>query len=120
MMDVWKSLTFEGREGIKLDWSKIKTIFIICFLILDIYLIYEFLKIQDSNQVEVQTETEVSFEKVMKDKKITYVPLPKDYLEDYYLKAKPKVFTLEDLEKTIFSDQTTNIISGTVLGIPLE
>jgi regulatory protein YycI of two-component signal transduction system YycFG len=104
-----------AREGIKLDWSRIKTIFIICFLILDIYLIYEFLKIQDSNQVEVQTETEVSFEKGLKDKKITYVPLPKDYLEDYYLKAKPKVFTSEDLQKTIFSDQTTNIISGTVL-----
>ena len=98
-----------------MDWSRIKTIFIICFLILDIYLIYEFLKIQDSNQVEVQTETEASLEKRLKDDEIKYETLPTDYLEDYYLKAKPKVFTTEDFKKTIFSDQTTNIISGTVL-----
>ena len=60
----WKPLTLEDSgRGIELDWSRIKTIFIICFLMLDIYLIYEFFKIQDSNQVEVQTQTEASFEK---------------------------------------------------------
>ena len=82
---------------------------------LDIYLIYEFLKIQDSNQVEVQTETEASFEKSLKDDEIEYVPLRNDHLEDYYLNAKPKVFTNEDIQNTIFSDQTTNIISGNTL-----
>jgi len=98
-----------------LDWSKIKTIFIISFLILDIYLMYEFFKIQDSNQVEVQTETEANLEKGMKDDGIEYVALPKGYSEDYYLKGKPKVFTIENIQRTIFANQTINIISGTVL-----
>ena len=44
---------------------------------LDIYLIYEFFKIQDSNQVEVQTQTEASFEKNLKDDEIEYVDITK-------------------------------------------
>lgn len=82
---------------------------------LDIYLIYEFFKIQDSNQVEVQTQTEASFENSLKDEKIEYGTLRNDHLEDYYLNAKPKVFTTEDIQNTIFTDQTTNIISGNTL-----
>ena len=82
---------------------------------LDIYLIYEFLKIQDSNQVEVQTQTESSFEKDLKDDEIEYVSLRNDHLEDYYLNAKPKVFTNEDIQNAIYSDQTTNIITGNTL-----
>jgi len=82
---------------------------------LDIYLIYEFFKIQDSNQVEVQTQIEASSEKSLKDAEIEYGPLQNDHLEDYYLKAKPKVFTNEDIQNAIFSDQTTNIISGNIL-----
>ena len=39
-----------------MDWSKIKTIFIVSFLILDIYLVYEFFKIQVTNEYEIQTE----------------------------------------------------------------
>ncbi len=108
-------LPLRAWEGNRLDWSRIKTIFIICFLILDLYLIYEFLKIQDSNQIEVQTQIETPFEKKLKEAEIEYEALPKEYLVDYYLKAKPKVFTSEDIQKTTFSDQITNIINGNVL-----
>ena len=34
-----------------MDWSKIKTIFIISFLILDIYLMYEFFKIREVKSI---------------------------------------------------------------------
>jgi regulatory protein YycI of two-component signal transduction system YycFG len=43
-----------------MDWSKIKTIFILTFLILDVYLLFQFMKIRDANKLEVITEA--SFE----------------------------------------------------------
>ena len=80
MMEFGSRLLLEEWEGKTLDWSKIKTIFIISFLILDIYLMYEFFKIQVSNQYEIQTET--SIEKWLKADEIEYVPLPTGYLEE--------------------------------------
>nr|WP_295974967.1 two-component system regulatory protein YycI [uncultured Bacillus sp.] len=96
-----------------MDWSKIKTIFIISFLILDIYLVYEFFKIQVTNEYEIQTEAPI--DKWLKADEIKYESLPTGYVEEYYLKARPKVFTKKDIEKPILSDQTINIISDTLL-----
>jgi regulatory protein YycI of two-component signal transduction system YycFG len=80
-----------------MDWSKIKTIFIITFLILDVYLLYQFMKIRDDNKYEVITEA--SFEEKLKAAEIKYVDLPKDPIQAQYLSAKPKVFTQVDIEK---------------------
>src|SRR4051794_40552490 len=88
----WK--TWEDRS---MDWSKIKTIFIITFLILDVYLLYQFMKIRDDNKYEVITEA--SFEEKLKAAEIKYVDLPKDPIQAQYLSAKPKVFTQVDIEK---------------------
>ncbi|WP_338450406.1 two-component system regulatory protein YycI [Niallia oryzisoli] len=99
-----------------MDWSKIKTIFIISFLILDIYLMYEFFKIWDASQYEVvKRENEASIEKRLMADEIDYVPLPKGYVEDQYLKAKPKVFKDEDKEKDLLSGQKITIKDGTTL-----
>lgn len=104
-----------------MDWSKIKTIFIISFLILDVYLMYEFFKIWDASKYEVvRTENEASIEKRLLADEIDYVPLPKGYLEDYYLKAKPKVFKDEDLDKSMLAEQTLDAVDGTTLDSALE
>ncbi|MCQ6276671.1 two-component system regulatory protein YycI [Bacillus sp. V3B] len=103
-----------------MDWSKIKTIFIISFLILDSYLMYEFFKMQDVNEIEKQTTTNASIEKRLMADEIEYVTLPKGYVEDHYLKAKPKVFTDEDIQNEILDDQVIEIISDTVLESILE
>jgi len=108
-------------EGMLVDWSKIKTIFIISFLILDVYLMYEFFKIWDASKYEVvRTENEASIEKRLLADEIDYVPLPKGYLEDYYLKAKPKVFKDEDLDKSMLAEQTLDAVDGTTLDSALE
>ena len=70
-----------------MDWSKIKNIFIISFLILDLYLIYEFVKVIDSNEVDVEAEVESTIETKLKADGIEYGPLPDTYVEDYTLKA---------------------------------
>ncbi|WP_071393133.1 two-component system regulatory protein YycI [Bacillus tuaregi] len=100
-----------------MDWSKIKTIFIISFLILDLYLVYEFFKIWDESQYEVvKPEVEESIEKRLKVDEIEYVTLPKSFVEDYYLKAKPKEFKEEDLvDNSTLKNQTTKVTAGTIL-----
>jgi regulatory protein YycI of two-component signal transduction system YycFG len=80
-----------------MDWSKIKTIFIITFLILDVYLLFQFMKIRDANKYEVITEASV--EEKLKADEIKYVDLPKDPIKAQYLSAKPKTFTQEDTKK---------------------
>ncbi|MGF6953118.1 regulatory protein YycI of two-component signal transduction system YycFG [Neobacillus sp. B4I6] len=90
-----------------MDWSKIKTIFIITFLILDVYLLFQFMKVRDANKYEVITEA--SFEEKLKADEIKFVDLPKDPIKAQYLSAKPKMFNQEDIKK--LKGQTV-ILSG--------
>lgn len=80
-----------------MDWSKIKTIFILTFLILDVYLFYQFMKIRDANKYEFITEA--SFEDKLKADDIKYVELPKTTIKGQYISAKPKVFDKTDPAK---------------------
>lgn len=80
-----------------MDWSKIKTIFILTFLILDVYLFYQFIKIRDNNKYEFATEA--TFEDKLKADEIKYIELPKTPAKEQYISAKPKIFTKEDLDK---------------------
>lgn len=80
-----------------MDWSKIKTIFIITFLILDVYLLFQFMKILDANKYEVITGA--SIEEKLKADEIKYGEIPKTLMKAQYLSAKPKIFTEEDIKK---------------------
>lgn len=80
-----------------MDWSKIKTIFIITFLILDVYLLFQFLQIRDANKYELVTEA--TFEEKLKADEIKYVDFPKAPIKNQYLSAKPKIFNKGDLAK---------------------
>jgi regulatory protein YycI of two-component signal transduction system YycFG len=80
-----------------MDWSKIKTIFILTFLILDVYLFYQFIKIRDDNKYEFATEA--TFEDKLKADEIKYVELPKTPAKEQYISAEPKIFSKEDLDK---------------------
>jgi len=99
-----------------MDWSKIKTIFIITFLALDIYLLYEFFKLRDANKYEFITET--SFEENLAADDIEYVTLPKAEGKETYVSAKPKLFKNEALSK--IKGVHFTIIDETVLQGVLE
>jgi len=104
------------REEWTLDWSRIKTIFIFAFLILNIYLLNEFYKIYVSSQYDYLSET--SFENKLKTEEIEYVELPKNLKKDRYISATPKKFTKEELEKlsgTILKGQTIKIKNETTI-----
>ena len=98
-----------------MDWSKIKNIFIISFLILDLYLIYEFVKVIDSNVVDVKANIDSSIETELKTEGIEYAPLPEQYVEDFTLKANSKTFTMDDTQKSVLSNQMVTINRNTNL-----
>lgn len=95
-----------------MDWSKIKTIFILTFLVLDVYLFYQFMKIRDANKYEFITESLV--EDKLKADDIKFGELPKAPINGQYISAKPKDFTKEDLSK--LQGQTVTILNnGTMI-----
>ena len=86
-----------------MDWSRIKTIFILTFLVLDIYLVYEFFK--------------------LKADEIEFVDLPKNHQKDLYLSAKPKIFLdeeLKELSETKLKGQKLSVSEGTRLDAILD
>lgn len=100
-----------------MDWSKIKTIFILTFLVLDIYLLYEFLKIRDANKYEFITET--SFEEKLESNRITYIELPKSVIKDAFVSAKPKKFYKEEVLIKL-KGQSISISDDTILDAVLS
>lgn len=94
-----------------MDWSKIKTIFIISFLFLDIYLMYQFLLLRDANKYKFLSE--VSLEDNLKTNEIDFVELPKEIVKDQYLSAKPKEFGKDEL--ALLKEQTITIVDGTLI-----
>lgn len=80
-----------------MDWSRIKTIFIITFLLLDIFLAYEVIAKRSRNQLDVLTDT--SIEEKLEADEIKYVDLPKEVVKDTYISAQSKTITDEELKQ---------------------
>ncbi|MED3570965.1 two-component system regulatory protein YycI [Cytobacillus praedii] len=103
-----------------MDWSKIKTIFILTFLVLNIYLMYEFFKLKDSTS-QYEFIVEPSFDKRLKADEIQFDELPKNYQKDNYLSAKPKNFTSDEgLDDPKLKGQQVTVNDGLVLAATLD
>ncbi|WP_019157200.1 two-component system regulatory protein YycI [Robertmurraya massiliosenegalensis] len=99
-----------------MDWSKLKTIFIVTFLVLNIYLLSEFYKKYESSQYPYLSET--SFENKLKTEEIEYNELPKNIKKDRYISATPKKFLkdeLVELTETILQGQQITIKNETTI-----
>ncbi|HZH61846.1 MAG TPA: two-component system regulatory protein YycI [Metabacillus sp.] len=94
-----------------MDWSKTKTIFILAFLILDIYLAIEFFELRDeSNYAIIQ---EATIEERLEAEGIVYNELPEDIDKSFYITAKSKDFTIDEvakLENIILELPNTNLL----------
>ncbi|MBB6282984.1 two-component system regulatory protein YycI [Geobacillus subterraneus] len=80
-----------------MDWNKTKTIFIIVFLILDCFLVYQFMEKRNSSQLDVILETTI--EEQLEANGITYVELPKEVTKAAYVSGKSRSFTVADTKK---------------------
>lgn len=93
-----------------MDWNKTKTIFIVVFSILNIFL-YNLYFNQHTDAQSVQTIGKASIEELMKQENITY-NLPQTIKDDFsYISAKIKTFSKEELESLV--SQTIFIVDNT-------
>lgn len=94
-----------------MDWSRLKTVFIIAFLILNVFLFIQLVDKQKLNQLEVKTG--VSLEENMKNDGIEYGDLPKEPVNDQYMSANTKEFA--EQEVNALEDQAVIVKDGSVI-----
>ncbi|WP_429693929.1 two-component system regulatory protein YycI [Bacillus pseudomycoides] len=99
-----------------MDWNRIKTIFIVTFFILDLFLVFQFIQKQDSNQLELMAETKV--DQQLKDDKITIGDFPKEPKKDSFITAKSKEFKEEDIRS--LKNQTVTLRDLNTIGSKLK
>lgn len=99
-----------------MDWNRTKTIFIMVFLVLDIFLLYQFLDKKDSNDLE--SLLEATAEEQMKEDGITFPSLPNEEIKENILIAKRKEFSKEDTSK--LKNQQVSINEETTLAASLD
>jgi regulatory protein YycI of two-component signal transduction system YycFG len=93
------------------DWNKTKTIFIITFLILDLFLAYQLIQKRNSSQLDVMTE--ISIDEKLEAEQITYVELPKEPTKASYISAESKKFSEEELAK--LNHQQITLIGDSII-----
>ncbi|MEH7224785.1 two-component system regulatory protein YycI [Bacillus sp. JJ1566] len=96
-----------------MDWSKTKSVFIITFLILNIFLGYQLVQKRDSSQLGVLAERSIG--EKFADEEISYEALPKEPVELSYISGKVKIFTEEDvknLKNQEVSIETAGVLKG--------
>src|SRR5699024_11746484 len=87
-----------------MQWSQIKTLFILCFLILDVYLLIQFIDKQEKSDLDVMEEQESSIEQQLKLENIKLPKLPDEEMEQSYISVKQKEFTDSDFRDISGSD----------------
>ncbi|GIN59578.1 hypothetical protein J8TS2_38970 [Lederbergia ruris] len=97
-----------------MDWGRIKTIFIIAFLILDIFLLTQ-LQVK-REQYEVTADT--TLEERLKADGIEYGDLPNETVKDHYLSADTMTFTKEMFKG--LKDQHIQLEDGTIIHSQLK
>lgn len=98
-----------------MDWNKIKTIFILTFLILDLFLVFQFIdKRNASSQLTWIRETKI--EEQLQAENISYPDLSEEVVQEPFIRAEKKHFVQADLKK--FDDQTISIVrEGPIVSI---
>ncbi len=94
-----------------MDWSRLKTIFIIAFLILNVFLFIQLVNKQNLDQLEVKTN--VSLEENLENDGIKYGELPKEPVNDQYLSANTKKFSEEEVKN--LEDQVVTIKDDVII-----
>src|SRR5690625_2133121 len=82
-----------------MQWSQIKTLFILCFLVLDVYLLFQFFDKQSEADIGVLERQDSPIEEQLEAENIKVPKLPEDVLDESFLSVKPKTFTEDELKK---------------------
>ncbi|WP_078378465.1 two-component system regulatory protein YycI [Sutcliffiella halmapala] len=96
-----------------MDWRKTKTIFIITFLVLNIFLGYQIY--EKSVEAPLDLIAEPKIEEQFEADEITYDKLPKEPIKESYISGKSYKFTVENLEDLENKNQDVEIVDETIL-----
>jgi regulatory protein YycI of two-component signal transduction system YycFG len=105
-----------SREAKSMDWSKTKSIFIMVFFVLDIFLLYQYLEKKDNYQFDYIAEA--SIEELLQEEEIQYASLPKQKRKEQFLIAKSKIFEEKDTKNLL--NQKANIVNGNKLVVDFD
>jgi len=94
-----------------MDWSRAKTIFIITFLILNIFLGVQLVMQKNQNKFDLIKET--SIEERLKADEITFPELPQEPTEGTYVEAEEKMFREDEL--AFLRGQDIDLSGGTTV-----
>ncbi|MBD7939735.1 MULTISPECIES: two-component system regulatory protein YycI [Cytobacillus] len=83
-----------------MDWSKIKTIFILTFLVLNVYLLYEYFNVVQAKEQETEFPLSSTLEEKLKDDNISYDAdiFTTEEVSGQLLRATPKEFEKDELK----------------------
>ncbi len=103
-----------------MQWGQIKTLFIICFLILDVFLVQQFFEKREQAQIGLLPDSTI--EEQLEAEKITLGDLPKESIKETYISARRYVFNDEDQKKLDESENQSYELfnDGTILLSELE
>jgi regulatory protein YycI of two-component signal transduction system YycFG len=90
-----------------MQWSQIKTLFILSFLVLNVYLLIQYIDKQDRADLDVLSPEEASIEEQLESENITIGDIEVDISEDTYISVSQHIFTDEEKEQLAgLSDQS--------------
>lgn len=92
-----------------MDWSRTKTIFIVTFFILDLFLGYQLYQKQSENKFEYMSESSVKIEDQLAKSNITYEELPEAPKALSHVIGETYVFSTEDVDNLISDDASIKI-----------
>lgn len=100
-----------------MQWSQIKTLFILCFLVLDVYLLIQFLDKQEKSDLDVKEGEEASIEQQLKLEDIDLPSdLPDEEIKQSYLSVEQKDLSKIDQDDIPGSDnQEMSIVDDKML-----
>src|SRR5690625_4861637 len=104
-----------------MQWSKIKTLFILSFLVLNIYLFIQYTDKQERADLDVLNHQEATVEEQLEAENITIEDINVDVSEDTYISVSQHIFTDEEKEQLAgLSDQTPVVFDDRFIVSQLE
>jgi len=87
-----------------MQWNQIKTLFLVCFLVLDVYLLFQFFNKQKEDNISVQDTPDRSIEEQLVQENIKIGDLPDQEYNESYITVRQQ--TLGEEEKKQLEDLT--------------
>lgn len=101
-----------------MQWGQIKTLFILSFLILDIYLFVQFLDKQDQENVGILEHEYSTIEQRLEDEDITIPSLPEEEANEPFISVSQKIFTDDEIRLlNNFPNQEVAFVNNVVISV---